>query len=549
MCLHFGIVVFQPHVSPLGARLCAPQLQLCPIVNDPRMELPTIVTSPAVTITPSTKLSRKRRTPKLPLSLSPMHPTSSFRQQRKPDLHYGPQFLLGLTIAGVGSALLATVFSLFHVDVFLRVYDLPLSTYATGNVIFGIINTANDLVGSWMVDAAAATSGGRSEWIGISGCLFAVCFLTPFFQWTKRPGLHFVASMGLHDTMYSFTAILLGSVVTDHHDMSDAERVRFMASGKVANLVASFLVARIGLEIFEQSDMANFQSFLLILAFLVCALFVTAQVLINTQIKQVATEINTVRPRKKLQLRRVIADFWNHSNFGAWIRMEMLLECQVTFVNAFLKTFVDRLVLEGGGISRDTCDWLLSMIHPLKQIMAILCYIPIRTYGYHKVYMGLFTINFVISATCCSFVSPSNTWIILGFMITYSVLTGAVLSAGFHLAMSDMVLEMKHQHFLAGRLDEPSLAGLFMGANALLCKPMESFLPIMAAIFLDETSFSEEVTSKSATRVLFYLLVIPPTIFSLIQMFAWRTYSLTPERTRKLRAELKEHHLFEGDSA
>jgi Na+/melibiose symporter-like transporter len=331
--------------------------------------------------------------------------------------------------------------------------------------------------------------------------------------------------------------------------MSDGDRVKFMASGKVVNLVASFVVARIGLRVFEQNDMGKFQSFLLILALVVCGLFVTAQGLMDTHKKHArlcGAEEQAKEPRKKLQLRRVINDFWNHGNFGAWIRMEMLLECQVTFVNAFLKTFFDRLVVDSGngGVSSDTCDWILSIMHPMKQIMGILCYIPIRRIGYHKVYMWLFVSNFALSLLCLLLASPSHPWIILLFIIIYSVLTGAVQSAGFHLAMSDMVLEMKHQHYFAGRRDEPSLAGLFMGANALLCKPMESLLPVVSAIFLDETSFSDEIMSQPAKRVLLYLLIIPPMVFSVIQMWAWKSYSLTPERTRRIRDELKDHNIM-----
>jgi hypothetical protein len=37
-------------------------------------------------------------------------------------------------------------------------------------------------------------------------------------------------------------------------------------------------------------------------------------------------------------------------------------------------------------------------------------------------------------------------------------------------------MEMKRKHAMEGRYDEPSLAGLFMGANALVCKPMKSIL-------------------------------------------------------------------------
>jgi Na+/melibiose symporter-like transporter len=119
-------------------------------------------------------------------------------------------------------------------------------------------------------------------------------------------------------------------------------------------------------------------------------------------------------------------------------------------------------------------------------------------------------------------------------------MTGAVQSAGFHLAMSDMVLEMKRNHAVEGRLDEPSLAGLFMGANALLCKPMESVLPIVAAYFLGNTDFSTNEQSETAKTVLFYLLVVPPLVFSCLQLMSWRKYNLHTQRMDSMREELEE---------
>ena len=471
------------------------------------------------------------------------------QQQQSLQYQYNARFLRGLTLAGVASSLLTTVFGLFHVDVFLRVYELPLSTYATGNLIFSFINTANDLLGAWLVDAAAATTASRSAMVGIAGCLYAACFLSPFFRWTTTStlwgaGTHFVLSMSLYDTMYSFMAILLGSVVTDNHQMSDTERVRFMASGKAANLVASALVARLGLAVFETDDMSGFQGFLLLLAMMVSVMFLTAQAMMennnnnNNNNSNSVVRTNDGKPKKPLRLRIVLRDFINHGNFRAWIGMEMLLECQRNFAMSFLKTFVDRLVM-GPDVTRDTCDWFLSLIRPLTQIGAILCYIPIQRFGYHRIYMIMFLTNLLLSVLVVAVGSPSSPWIVIVFLLLYTVGTGAVLSAGFHLAMSDMVLEMKHKHATQNRFDEPSVAGLFMGANALLCKPMESFLPIVAAVVLDETHFQDESKSEKAQWVLFYLMVGPPIAFSGLQMLSWSQYNLSPSRTSMMRDELK----------
>jgi Na+/melibiose symporter-like transporter len=222
--------------------------------------------------------------------------------------------------------------------------------------------------------------------------------------------------------------------------------------------------------------------------------------------------------RRKLHWRRVLQDFWRHDNFRAWIGMEMLLEAQNTFCITFLKTFVDQLILkdddqeaeadgsDGGGLSRGTCDWLLSMIGPMTQIVAIGTYIPIRKLGYPRVYSILFGVNIVLSLLLLTLANESSTYLIIAFLCVYPVLTGAVLSAGFHLAMSDMVMEMKRKHAMEGRYDEPSLAGLFMGANALVCKPMESILPILTATVLNRGDESNQKQN------LFYLLVLPPLV-------------------------------------
>ena len=92
------------------------------------------------------------------------------------DHEFSHQFTMALTIAGMGLSLLMTVFALFHVDVFLRVYRLPLRSYSTGNLIITVVNTSNDLFGAYLLDTAA-TIMNRSDLVGLSGTMLAVAFL------------------------------------------------------------------------------------------------------------------------------------------------------------------------------------------------------------------------------------------------------------------------------------------------------------------------------------------------------------------------------------
>jgi Na+/melibiose symporter-like transporter len=104
--------------------------------------------------------------------------------------------------------------------------------------------------------------------------------------------------------------------------------------------------------------------------------------------------------------------------------------------------------------------------------------------------------------------------------------------------MSDMVLEMKKMHALDGRYDEPSLAALFMGVNALFCKPAESLLPFVAGNMLENLDLTAE-GDENVQRVLFKLLVIPPLLFSFVEWLSWRRFTLTPAETSQMREDLR----------
>lgn len=411
--------------------------------------------------------------------------------------------LMGLNVAGVAQALLTTIFRLFHVDVFLQAYQLPLESYSNGSFVVSVITTISSVVGSWMVDTTA-TRRDRSQSVGQTGFYFVACFLTPFYGFHVQWGMmHFIMTVSLYQTLYSYTAILLGSIVADSHTMTQQQRVAFMASGKAINLVFSFIVGRVALMTFQEDNLHPFRIFLAILAAVTLFLFALADSMIRgtflwrylrrlqqlTGLKTIfalmtrsdttgttnsaneldisSSSASSERPKKRLRWRRIVTDFMKHHNFRVWVVMEMLLHAQITFNANFLKTFVDFLLVDDFG--RDRSDWLLSFVGPMSQFVTIVAYIPIQRWGYSRVYLILFLSNFFLSNILLWFVGFTSSYGICAFLMVYSISTRAVQSAGFHLAMADMVLEMKRKHARDGRYDEPSVAGLFMGANALLC--------------------------------------------------------------------------------
>lgn len=567
------------------------------------------------------------------------HHHSQYNHQRSDPVMVGDKVLIGLSVAGFAWSLLTSIFGMFHVELFLRAYDLPRTTYSAGNVVVMVVNTVAHVLGAYAIDHVAAarviSSSARSDLTGLSGCLFALCFVTPFFRWNNHiaadadadggalhlstglwDGIHYVVSLSLYYAGFAFSSIVMASVVNDNHHMSDHARVNYMASGKICNLLGSLVVTRIGLALFDPSDLYRFRMFLVALVAFAWTMFAVAQFLISSDRAALedrkehslkltlgyllcpwsrpyamrtsggtydhlyspshaspthrrtgsgsigggadspvpahldnGTVNHHQQQQQRLHWRQVARDFGRHANFRSWIGMELLLEAQTTFTSFFLKTFVDGLLLDAV-LDRTACDWLLSMVRPSTEIVSvIIMYLPIRRYGYKEVYLQLFYWNFLLSSALLYVIHSSSAEMtspttihqyVSLFLLVYPVLTGAVQSAGFHLAQADMVLEMKRNHALEGRYDQPSLAALFMGANALFCRPAESILPITAANVLDGLPGDEENGPALAYRErLLYLLVVPPLVCSVLQIVAWRGYDLTPYKTSRLRDELK----------
>lgn len=543
--------------------------------------------------------------------------------------------LVGLGIAGLGGSLIGDVYGMFYVDCFLRAYKLPMRVFGIGSAIFAVIHTANDVAGAYFLDSYCSGSKQkkkREDLVGLSGCLFALSLLGPFFRWGPRAknensgtgsfwdGLHFVGTLSIYDTMFSFNCILQGSIVSDNHSMTENQRIAYFALRDMVGILAPLVVTKIGLSLFDISNLRNFRVYVVALVLVSSLLCVWAQSLIHktndnksTPIPGIANKllptflrnmnsssgyakVNRDASQKsngssnsevesanainepgleivesssnngKLNFWKALKDFAAHPNFRYWIGMEMLMEGQNTFMGNFQKTFVDQLLRNENGASSDggwsdaACDWMLALVDPCTQIVGLLLFIPIKRYGYASLYKVVFVTNVIMASALLlsnglnngSGDDNNSILPIAAFLFFSNVLSNAMAGAGFGLAMCDMVLEMKHSHSVVQqRKNPPSLAGLFMGVNALFCKPAESILPIIAASFLgdgynndEDSDFDNEssgIASAESKLVLYRLLVLPPLVCSVLQLAVWSRYSLYPKKAEQLRTELKEY--------
>src|SRR5689334_19426948 len=118
--------------------------------------------------------------------------------------------VIAYSIASLAGGCLMVVFNTFHVELFLQIYHLDASLFATGHILYLVWNTLNDLLSGFWSDSIAQLVGGRIYLIRYGGYLWVISFLIPWFsvhvpeQWYQFFVMgHFLISLSLIDAMFS----------------------------------------------------------------------------------------------------------------------------------------------------------------------------------------------------------------------------------------------------------------------------------------------------------------------------------------------------------
>lgn len=498
----------------------------------------------------SRQQDKRRRLPAAQQKQQPLvsRRVSTSPRQRIADEKPLPNHVLaGLTTAGVAATILTTLFAqvttIPHTSKSAdgdeqqnnKTYTFP--SYDSGARV--ALLTIASLSGAWWFDQQTTTNNNykRSDWIGAAGmvltaALVVSCFVLADTEW-------------LYEACFAIFTIVLASTATDDHRMSYNTRAWFQMSSEIWNWLSTLAVMVVSILFLDNdrnsegsSTMLTDQWIMLFIVVFALTLFVAAQ---NMILGLPLLSVKSIIPKRKkvhdedvadpkqvrLQRSPAIREILQSPSFRAWIGMEMLLEAQVLFQTAFLPTFLQRLIEQderGSGT-----EWLEPATKPVRQLVGILFYLPLRRFGYIRIYTFLFLANLTASLLVMNFGDYTSTKLIYPLLFAFPIISGAVLNCGFQFVMADMALEIKHKRATRGNV-EPSVAALLLGLNALFCKPMKHVFVIAA----------KTVLHRSGSRVNAFLLLISiPMVCSLLQLFFWSGYGLTPRRVLSMREELQ----------
>lgn len=453
--------------------------------------------------------------------------------------------MIAFSLEAFASVALSAIFNTFHVEIFLNEYNLSLENYAKGHAIFAFINVLNDLIGAYIVDLLAQTSYSRAWLLATFGGIWALTFFLPWFPWSNYPLTHFIVSLSCYDTMYSFCAIAGGSLLTEL-EISDSERIQILKVKTVIGMVTGFSLTRLGQDLFENKD--QFRVFCMVVALTSgCAYAgfyykIQQSKIIHHPHSLVAKSENH---KESLSLKEIMKDFWKLKNFRYWLGMEMCLETLCNFNRSYLRLFVSQLLT---GISDDQQKLLVSILPTLKNCVKFVMFSVMDRIGVYQVYRISFLVKIAASLSCYALGASSSVTVLVFIILNYIV--SELPNGGFPIAMSNMNKELQLVRIKSGRKNTASSSAMFMGFNALFCKPMDSLLPIIAANRLGGVGYAKGALVGSEqlniSRAFFDLLVLPPLVLCMFQYVCWSNYSLKGDGMVQIENELAQ--LRDSDS-
>ena len=167
------------------------------------------------------------------------------KSRREKAIYYG--------VMAMAISILHSMFVTFFMDYFLRVNKLSLLWFTSGQVIYALWNSLNDLGFGWWGDKKKyqSTYARRVKRIGMGGVWWAVIFVCIWvpFDWVTiiHPAVQFTLLLIIYDGFFSYTTVAFRALLVDiasssqERETCNAYAAAFHVLGSTSVGVASFL--------------------------------------------------------------------------------------------------------------------------------------------------------------------------------------------------------------------------------------------------------------------------------------------------------------------
>eukprot|EP00746_Dinoflagellata_sp_MGD_P036653 gnl/MRDRNA2_/MRDRNA2_188002_c0_seq1.p1 gnl/MRDRNA2_/MRDRNA2_188002_c0~~gnl/MRDRNA2_/MRDRNA2_188002_c0_seq1.p1 ORF type:complete len:464 (+),score=57.84 gnl/MRDRNA2_/MRDRNA2_188002_c0_seq1:140-1393(+) len=403
---------------------------------------------------------------------------------------------------------------------------------ASVQMVFGIWNPINDLVGAWFSDSWAARHGGsRVGFIAPQLVAWPIFCVLPFWPvMFHLLGAFWLCTLSLciEDTFFSFVMIALGGLWTDI-TKGESERVKISRVEKIVGWVFIPMVS-INYRMWSFAQISNelgwFAQYYAILAVAGMLVSLTALwLLTSTEMKGLRSNRSADLAGGEAQLNvfTFIRSLPRHKNFWCFIVMNVLNEVQNQFMSEFAVIFTD--INLRGVVTVDSRSLYLSAEAFCVGAAILFCTFTAQQYGVYKVYLHSTLIKFLVGLAILP-LSP-NGYICAAYHLLANVCTGSAL-AFFVVLVGNLVDEYRYMQ--GDTRSTASVIGLFWGVHALFAKPADSLGPAIGTYVLEQAGWigaaMEGPVTKEAKLAAWNLVIGLPVACGALQLTAWYFYDL-----------------------
>ncbi|GFO44785.1 transmembrane protein 180-like [Plakobranchus ocellatus] len=466
------------------------------------------------------------------------------------------------------TSILHNVFLLYHVNMFVSVYQISKTSFWLGEVIFLIWNSLNDPLFGWFSDQKLlGLTGSESKhsrdivWMRLKKLhiycpLFALAFCLFWIDWTY-PGVQFAICLCLYDGFLTMIDLHHSALLADLSISVDA-RTKLNSRCSIFSAMGSISVF-LSYLVWNKSDLKAFRLFcggLALFSFLGYLVMVRSLKKAYTKRTKDAAvsdgsedceseDINLSTSQTNVSVAKFGCQLLSHQNFLWFSVLNLIQVFHCHFNSNFFPLFLDALL--GESVSPAVSSLLLGASFVAPHLNNLYFLSLARRYGVYVLVKALLLVKLGLSLVMWQ-IGPGSVWMLCIFISSNRIFTEGTCKL-LSLVISDLVDEDAVLH------NRPvPVSALIFGTAALLSKPGQTLAPLIGTWILSlqtghdifrsgiesgsikvDLSLMEIGAQDAHRKGVFFILVFVPVACALMQLLAWWQFTLKGHRLAQIK--------------
>ncbi|MEQ2225013.1 hypothetical protein ILYODFUR_013214 [Ilyodon furcidens] len=447
----------------------------------------------------------------------------------------------------LGSAMINNIFSFYYVKLFLNKYNIAEGAFHQSQVVYMVWNAINDPLFGYLQDNSRVPCCSQRRLSILYGApLYSLAFLIAWFPWRAYSpddwlnGLHLTVALCAFDALLTFVLLAqcaLFAEISSHHQ----NRLRLIKYSQVASLIGSSSVLFCGMVSTNMENFKAFQAFTVLIAVISCICMMYTGMysesrfdskIIEPDVQGCANQVAGKTACSIFMLKSLTWQILTNKDFQLFVMMNFFQVFMLAFFNNFTMIFTEHLI-PPDALPSLAKSFMYGAGFILPQLLVLSSQSLLHSIGYYRII--LFTFIFEAGMAALMLALGPQRYYFLAFFLTINMVIIQAAFSLFGLPLAD-IIDIDLQKY---KRSSP-LSSMVFGTNALFTKPAQSLAPMIVLNILNHFGYEElkdvaQESNQSALEslhsVMFYLVCLVPMCVAVLQVLAWRPFSIRNSHT------------------